>query len=109
MGGTTPKKGRPEAEDKGPSECHLPLRSTPTQPAEYSTSLRTAGFFANQEKSLYHIKVPCICSGFTEINSEREGLKPKAKHIILTPWKHWEGGTEAKRNTAPRGTGKRGQ
>lgn len=39
MGSTTPKKGRAAAEGKGPSECHLPLRSTPTQPAEYSTSL----------------------------------------------------------------------
>lgn len=106
MGGATPKKGKPAAEDKGPSESHLPLCSTPTHPAEYSIRLRTAGFSANQEKSLHHIKAPCICPGFMEINSEREGLKPRAKHIILTLWKHWKGSTEAKRKTVPRGTGK---
>lgn len=43
MGGVTPKKGKPAAEDKGPSESHLPLCSTPTHPAEYSIRLRTAG------------------------------------------------------------------
>lgn len=74
MGGMTPKKGRPAAEDKITCgrEGHLPLCSTPTHLAEYSISLRTAEFSANQEKSLHHIKAPCICPGFMEMNSERK-------------------------------------
>lgn len=89
-----------------PRATSLSVPYPPTRRNIPSLSELLGWFSANQEKSLHHIRASCICPGFMEINSEREGLKPRAKHIILTLWKHWKGSTEAKRKTAPRGTGK---